>query len=254
MRTHSSLLNYSFMEEVTLQKEALNRTQQNISDFFKTHDPRYIAEDAVYRNLSTGEVYTGREEISGMLHFMYHVAFDAKAENVNYIIGQDKAVVEAYFKGRHIGEIAGLKATNKEIDVPLCVSYDLKDGLIKEARIYMLGEVLMNQLGVSGSSGVKTTFIVRDIFRLKFGHFRPVKELFNEVKDRNLMEGAKYMRLLTDFTGDSYRLILEAGFDSLLDYEKALSGGMSDPEWQQWYKRFMEHIESSHREILKEVF
>jgi len=89
---------------------------------------------------------------------------------------------------------------------------------------------------------------------LKFGHFRPVKELFNEVKDRNLMEGAKYMRLLTDFTGDSYRLILEAGFDSLFDYEKTLSGGMSDPEWQQWYKRFMEHVESSHREILREIF
>jgi predicted ester cyclase len=242
------------MEEVTMQKEALIQTRQNVLDYFKTHDLKYIAEDAVFRNLSTGEVYTGREEIGGMLHFMYHVAFDAKAETVNYVIEEDKAVVEAYFKGRHIGEIAGLKATNKEIDVPLCVSYDLKDGLIKQARIYMLAEVLMNQLGVSGGTRQKTTFVVRDIFRLKFGHFRPVKELFNEVKDKNMMEGAKYMRVLTDFTGDSYRLVLEAGFDSLLEYETALSGGMSDPEWQQWYKRFMEHVESSHREILKEIF
>ena len=242
------------MEEVTMQKEALIQTRQNVLDYFKTHDLKYIAEDAVFRNLSTGEVYTGKEEIGGMLHFMYHVAFDAKAETINYVIEEDKAVVEAYFKGRHIGEIAGFKATNKEIDVPLCVSYDLKDGLIKQARIYMLAEVLMNQLGVSGGTRQKTTFVVRDIFRLKFGHFRPVKELFNEVKDKNMMEGAKYMRVLTDFTGDSYRLVLEAGFDSLLEYETALSGGMSDPEWQQWYKRFMEHVESSHREILKEIF
>lgn len=241
------------MEEVTMQKEALSQTRQNVLDYFKTHDLKYIAEDAVFRNLSTGEAYTGREEIGGMLHFMYHVAFDAKAETVNYVIEEDKAVVEAYFKGRHVGEIAGLKATDKEIDVPLCVSYDLKDGLIKQARIYMLTEVLMNQLGVSGGTRQKTTFVVRDIFRLKFGHFRPVKELFNEVKDKNLMEGAKYMRLLTDFTGDSYRLVLEAGFNSLLEYETALSGGMSDPEWQQWYKRFMDHVESSHREILKEI-
>jgi hypothetical protein len=237
-----------------MQKEALIQTRQNVLDYFKTHDLKYIAEDAVFRNLSTGEVYTGREEIGGMLHFMYHVAFDAKAETINYVIEEDKAVVEAYFKGRHIGEIAGFKATNKEIDVPLCVSYDLKDGLIKQARIYMLAEVLMNQLGVSGGTRQKTTFVVRDIFRLKFGHFRPVKELFNEVIDKNMMEGAKYMRVLTDFTGDSYRLVLEAGFDSLLEYETALSGGMSDPEWQQWYKRFMEHVESSHREILKEIF
>lgn len=242
------------MEEVIMQKEALSQTRQNVLNYFKTHDLKYIAEDAVFRNLSTGEVYTGREEIGGMLHFMYHVAFDAKAETINYVIEEDKAVVEAYFKGRHIGEIAGLKATDKEVDVPLCVSYDVKDGLIKQARIYMLAEVLMNQLGVSGAPRQKTSFVVRDIFQLKFGHFRPVKELFNEVKDKNMMEGAKYMRVLTDFTGDSYRLVLEAGFNSLLDYETALSGGMSDPEWQQWYKRFMEHVEGSHREILKEIF
>ena len=94
-------------------------------------------------------MYTGREEVTGMLHFMYHVAFDAKAEVVNTIITEDKAVVEAYFKGRHIGDIAGLKATNKEVDIPFCVSYDLKDGLIKEARIYFLGEVMLNQVGAA---------------------------------------------------------------------------------------------------------
>jgi hypothetical protein len=136
------------MEE-TLQKESLTTNQENILDYFKTHDPKYIAEDAIFRNLGTGEVYTGREEVTGMLHFMYHVAFDAKAEVVNTVIMEDKAVVEAYFKGRHIGDIAGLTATNKEVDIPFCVSYDLKDGLIKEARIYFLGEVMLNQVGAT---------------------------------------------------------------------------------------------------------
>jgi steroid delta-isomerase-like uncharacterized protein len=136
------------MEE-TLQKESLTTNQENILNYFKAHDPKYIAEDAIFRNLATGEVYTGREEVTGMLHFMYHVAFDAKAEVVNTIITEDKAVVEAYFKGRHIGDIAGLKATNKEVDIPFCVSYDLKDGLIKEARIYFLGEVMLNQVGAA---------------------------------------------------------------------------------------------------------
>jgi len=138
------------MEE-TLQKEALTTTQENILDYFKTHDLKYIAEDAVFRNLSTGEVYTGREEIGGMLHFMYHVAFEAKGEVVNSVITEDKAVVEAYFKGRHVGEIAGVKATNKEVDIPFCVCYDLKDGLIKEGRIYFLGEVMLNQVATKST-------------------------------------------------------------------------------------------------------
>jgi hypothetical protein len=242
------------MEEVTMQKEALSKAQHNVLDYFKTHDLKYIANDAVFRNLSTGEVYTGKEEIGGMLHFMYHVAFDAKAETINYVIAEDKAVVEAYFKGRHIGEIAGLKATNKEIDVPICVSYDLKDGLITQARIYMLSEVLMRQLGESSSPRQKVAYVVRDIFKLKFGHFRPVKELFQEAFDNNMAPEAKFSRILSDFTGDSYRLILETGYDSLMDYESNLSAGMAEPEWQAWYKRFMEHVESSHREILKEIF
>jgi hypothetical protein len=242
------------MEEVTLQKEALSKAQHNVLDYFKTHDLKYIANNAVFRNLSTGEVYTGKEEIGGMLHFMYHVAFDAKAETINYVITEDKAVVEAYFKGRHIGEIAGLKATDKEIDVPICVSYDLKDGLITQARIYMLSEVLMRQLGVSSSPRPKVAYVVRDIFKLKFGHFRPVKELFQEAFDNNMAPEAKFSRILSDFTGDSYRLILESGYDSLMDYESNLSAGMAEPEWQAWYKKFMEHVESSHREILKEIF
>ena len=78
------------MEE-TLQKESLTTNQENILNYFKAHDPKYIAEDAIFRNLATGEVYTGREEVTGMLHFMYHVAFDAKAEVVNTIITEDKA-------------------------------------------------------------------------------------------------------------------------------------------------------------------
>lgn len=239
--------------ESTIQKEALITTRQNLQNYFETHDLRYIAEDAVFKNLGTGEVYSGRAEIGATLHFIYHVAFDAKGEGRSYIIDENKAVVEAYFKGRHIGEIAGLKATNKEVDVPMCIVYDLKNGLIQEGRIYMLGEVMMKQLGITSSSAQKVNFVVRDIFKLRFGHFRPVKELFLEAKGRNMMPEAKFSRILTDFTGDSYRLILENGYDSLLEYEAALSSGISDPEWQQWYKKFMEHVESSHREILKEI-
>jgi predicted ester cyclase len=74
------------------------------------------------------------------------VAFDAKAEVTNTIITEKKAMFEANFKGRHIGEIAGVPATNKEVNIPLCVSYDLEDGLIKRARIYFLGDVLAKQL------------------------------------------------------------------------------------------------------------
>ena len=146
------------MSEQLMENPVLATTKQNLLNYFETHDVQYVAEDAIFHNLSTGEVYKGREEIGGMLHYIYHVAFDAKAEMHNHMITEDHAMVEGYFKGRHIGDLGGIQATNKEVDVPLCVTYDLKNGLIQEARIYMLTEVMTRQLGAGAPAAeIQTT-------------------------------------------------------------------------------------------------
>lgn len=244
------------MEETKVGKESLiARTQKNILDYFSTHDMKYVAEDAVYHNLVTGETHKGRAEIGAMLHFMYHVAFDAKAEVKNYVVSEDKAVIEAMFTGRHIGEFYGIQPTQKEINVPLNVSYEFnKDGLIKEARIYLLSNVLLQQLGATTQgTPPRTTYITRDIFHLKYGHYRDVKALLDEGMKNGLMPNAQNQRLLTDFTGEAYRVIMEEGFNTLEEFEKALSSELRKDEWQRWYHRFIEHVDHGYREILKQV-
>ncbi|MER3465608.1 MAG: hypothetical protein C4329_15555 [Chitinophagaceae bacterium] len=77
---------------------------------------------------------------------MYHIAFAANAITSNYIITEDKAIPETTFKGKHVGELNGMPATGKEVAVPMCVSYDLENGLIKEARIYFLFDIMVKQL------------------------------------------------------------------------------------------------------------
>ncbi|HSC55531.1 MAG TPA: NIPSNAP family protein [Phnomibacter sp.] len=97
-------------------------------------------------------------------------------------------------------------------------------------------------------------YVVRDIFKLKFGHFKPAKELLTEAMDKGLLPAPERKpRALSDFTGDSYRLIFEESYESLAEFENELTGSMQKPEWQQWYTKFKEHIESSSREILKTV-
>ena len=55
--------------------------------------------------------------------------------------------------GKHIGEFAGIPATNKLVRVPLCVVYDLERDKIKRGRVYFEMPVLFQQLGVGmGSS------------------------------------------------------------------------------------------------------
>ncbi|MGZ8557995.1 MAG: ester cyclase [Chitinophagaceae bacterium] len=133
------------MEEV-LNKPELALAQKNMEAYLNSHDVQYVADDAVYINMGSGERTEGREAIGQMLQYIYHIAFDAHAEFTNSIITEQKAMVEGLFIGKHIGEFAGIPATNKIVSVPLCVTYTLKKGLIKEARIYMLGDVMMKQL------------------------------------------------------------------------------------------------------------
>ena len=96
-------------------------------------------------------------------------------------------------------------------------------------------------------------YIIRDIFQLHFGHFKEAKALLDEALESALMPNATSTRVLSDFTGDSYRLIFEEGYDSLSDYERTLVGSMATKDWQKWYEKFKEHVASSHREILKIV-
>jgi len=120
---------------------------KNIEEYFKTHDIAFVAEDAVFINMSSGEETKGREAIAGMLNYIYHIAFDAHADIKHVMVTDRNAVLEANFTGTHIGEFAGVPATGKKVNVPLCVTYDLNDeGLIKTARIYMLTDVMIAQL------------------------------------------------------------------------------------------------------------
>ena len=96
-------------------------------------------------------------------------------------------------------------------------------------------------------------YIVRDIFQLRFGAYKEARVLLDDAYSRGLLPDAKSARILTDFTGHSYRLIFEEGYDSLFEYEKSLESSMEKIKWQQWYKKFKPLVESSEREVLKQV-
>jgi steroid delta-isomerase-like uncharacterized protein len=133
------------MEEIILEKK-VSSTQKNLEAYFATHDVQYVTEDAVFTSMNTGEKTIGREAVRQMLQYFYHVAFDARAEIKNKIITENKAILEFDFIGKHIGEFAGLQPTNKEVNVPVCVVYDLENGLIKQGRVYFLMDIMMKQL------------------------------------------------------------------------------------------------------------
>jgi steroid delta-isomerase-like uncharacterized protein len=109
-------------------------------------DLSMMADDVVFTSMATGDEHRGVEALRNMLHFIYHVAFEATAEVKHLIVADQQAVLEATFVGKHIGEFNGVAATGKQVRVPLCVVYDLEHDRIKRGRVYLEVPALMRQL------------------------------------------------------------------------------------------------------------
>lgn len=132
---------------------SVERTREVMSKYFNSEhtDVSMMAEDVVFTHMATGDEHQGPDKVRSMLHYMYHVAFDARAEIRNTIYTSGNAVLEADFVGKHIGEFAGIQATQRDVRVPLCVVYDLEDAQIKRARVYIELPVMFEQLGVQAA-------------------------------------------------------------------------------------------------------
>ena len=132
----------------------MGSTEENtkaLVGYLQDHDASYLADDAVFMDMSTGTEYVGREAVERMLHWFYNEAFDATGETSNLVVDDDHGAWEGWVVGRHIGDFAGIPATGKEFRVPIVVTYDLADAKIMRGRIYFAVPVLMAQLGVVGA-------------------------------------------------------------------------------------------------------
>ncbi|MFY7838750.1 MAG: hypothetical protein ACOVP7_00685 [Lacibacter sp.] len=96
-------------------------------------------------------------------------------------------------------------------------------------------------------------FIVREIFHLQFGRYREAKKLLDEAMQKHLLLQPAGSRVLTDFTGEGYRLIIELPFESLAVYESELKKELNAADWSDWYSRFKPLVRSSEREIMKRI-
>jgi len=122
------------------------QTRKVLEAYWTSHDPKYVAADAVFTMLPTGEEIRGRDAIARHLDEFYNKSLTAHAEVVNSIFADNKGLLEAMVVGTHTGEFGGIPATGKSVRVPLAVSYEVEGGLIRRARIYLMANVLFDQI------------------------------------------------------------------------------------------------------------
>jgi steroid delta-isomerase-like uncharacterized protein len=127
---------------------SIESTREAITRYLNSNhsDLSMMAPDVVFTSMATGDEHKGVEALAGMLHYIYHVAFDARAETRSLIVADNQAVLEGDFVGKHIGGFAGVPATGKTVRVPLCVVYDLEGGKIKRGRVYFEVPAFLKQV------------------------------------------------------------------------------------------------------------
>jgi predicted ester cyclase len=126
--------------------EAIDDTRSVLEAYWESHDPRYVAKDAVFTMMPTSEEIRGRDAIAQHLDGFYNKSLTAHAEIVNSIFGENKGLLEAIVVGTHTGEFGGVPATGRKVRVPLSVAYDVAGGQITKARIYLMVNILFDQI------------------------------------------------------------------------------------------------------------
>jgi steroid delta-isomerase-like uncharacterized protein len=69
-----------------------------------------------------------------------------------HLAGDDVSIVEYAFAGTHRGELEGIPATGRAIEVVACSVVEVRDGRIVEERDYYDTMTLMTQLGVADAA------------------------------------------------------------------------------------------------------
>ena len=110
---------------------------------------RFYTDDVEASLVGTPQRATGADGVEQMIRFMHEVAFDARPELKNMLVDDGKVAIEADFVGVHIGEFAGIAATQNTVRLPYSVVYDLDGDRTKALRIYMPLQDLLAQLGVA---------------------------------------------------------------------------------------------------------
>ena len=96
-----------------------------------------------------GQEHTGGPDVGVGIAQMYAAAFgDGVLEVRRVYTHGDVAVAEMIARGTHTGELMGIAATGRKIEITICNIAELRDGKLYREREYMDMMHMLTQLGL----------------------------------------------------------------------------------------------------------
>jgi steroid delta-isomerase-like uncharacterized protein len=101
-----------------------------------------------------GKEITGGPDVAVSIAQMYANAFpDATLEVTRVYTQGDTAIAELRAKGTHGGDLMGVPASGKPVEITICNIAELRDGKIYREREYMDMFTMLAQIGAVGAPG-----------------------------------------------------------------------------------------------------
>ncbi len=89
--------------------------------------------------------------------------------------------------------------------------------------------------------------LVRDVFKVRFGHMDEVLAALEEAR-ANYPDRATTLRVLTDISGNMFTLVFETKAESVDAHREAMMASFEDPEMAKMMGTMGQYFESGHRE------
>jgi predicted ester cyclase len=90
---------------------------------------------------------TGSDAVEKFIRDFHEQSFDANVSVRRVLVGDGGSAAELVFEGVHVGEFAGIAATQAHVRLPYCAGYDFTGGAISAIRVYLSVAGLVEQLG-----------------------------------------------------------------------------------------------------------
>lgn len=107
-----------------------------------------LSRDEIIINSKRFGVWKGRDGASTYWHKLYDAFPDIHIKPVTVVADRSRVMSEIDFSGTHRGKINGIPGTGKKFSLRGAFVYDMKDGKIKEIRMYYDKRLLNNQLDI----------------------------------------------------------------------------------------------------------
>jgi hypothetical protein len=94
-------------------------------------------------------------------------------------------------------------------------------------------------------------YLIRDVFRARPGKSKELAEIFMSLVSHLENEGFTNVRIMTDYAGPYWTVVVEAQIDSIARFDEHLRTFTSRIEVAEVLKGYRDLVESGYREIFK---